>query len=362
MTDDPLPIRPPQLGDLPRLPARCRLPLSVETFEVEEVPRYTASGEGDHTYAWIEKRDLTTFACVKRIADALEVDARSIGYAGLKDRHAITRQWLSIEHVDPERVQALEIEGLRVLEVSRHHNKLKLGHLDSNRFAVRIACEEPERPRLEAALRQLETRGVPNFFGAQRFGSEGRNLAKGLRILTGKAGRRRIEKPLFRILLSSVQSEVFNRVLARRLGEPDRYGQYYQAGVGDVAWLHANGACFAVDDAASALQRSRAFEISPSGPMPGPKCLTPTGPQRELESEVLAELGVEPASFAPFRTHPGERRSLRMRLRNPSVEAAGADAVIVRFQLDRGAFATTVLGELIEAVDDDRSEPSEQLI
>src|SRR5690242_15079779 len=109
---------------------------SPETFVVEEIPAYEPSGEGEHTYVWIEKRGLTTMDAVKRLARALDTDARDIGYAGLKDRNAVTRQWISVPRVEPERVLAIAEPDLRVLAAKRHGNKLRTGHLRGNRFEV----------------------------------------------------------------------------------------------------------------------------------------------------------------------------------------------------------------------------------
>src|SRR5512142_974862 len=107
---------------------------SPETFVVEEIPAYLPTGEGEHVYLWIEKQDLTTLEAVNRLARVLGVDARDIGYAGMKDRRATTRQWLSIRGVEEARAGAATMAGLRVLQVARHKNKLRVGHLHGNRF------------------------------------------------------------------------------------------------------------------------------------------------------------------------------------------------------------------------------------
>ena len=191
---------------------------SPETFFVEEMPAYLPSGEGDHTYLWIEKKDLTTLDAVNRLARVLGLGARDIGYAGMKDRHATTRQWLSLPGVDPERARTVAIDGLRVLEVSRHRNKLRVGHLDGNRFEVVLGELAPGEPaRIATTLRDFAVRGVPNRYGHQRFGGKGDNVEIGLAILRGT--RREPDSRRRKLLLSAVQSAVFNRVLELRAEE-----------------------------------------------------------------------------------------------------------------------------------------------
>ena len=154
---------------------------SPETFVVEEIAAYVPSGQGEHTYLWIEKRGLTTMDAVRRLARLLDVDARDVGYAGLKDRHAVTRQWLSIPRLDPERALALAEPDLRVLEARRHGNKLRTGHLRGNRFEV--VAHRRRRRATSAALRRASRRsrasGIPNRYGEQRFGATGENAAAG---------------------------------------------------------------------------------------------------------------------------------------------------------------------------------------
>ena len=148
-------------GDLPGVGGHSKD--RAEDFLVEELPLYEPSGEGTHTYFVIEKRGMTTMAAVKAVARALGRQARDIGYAGLKDARAVTRQTLSVEHIDPERVGNLYIMGLEILSVAQHRNKLKRGHLRGNRFVLNIRETEPNpRPRAEAIMNVLADRGLPN--------------------------------------------------------------------------------------------------------------------------------------------------------------------------------------------------------
>ncbi|MBK8978111.1 MAG: tRNA pseudouridine(13) synthase TruD [Planctomycetes bacterium] len=350
---DPVPLRPIRTPGLPREPVPGRYKLAAADFVVDELPLYPPAGTGGHVWAHIEKRGRSTPQAIDAIATALGLRARDVGYAGLKDAQAVTRQWLSLGEIAEERVRALELPGISVLEVSRHDNKLKVGHLAGNRFDIVVRGAAPESlDAVRENLAWLARFGVANWFGEQRFGSGGRNLAKGLRILFDDPRRasRGMSKRLVRLLVSAVQSEVFNHVLAERIDD------YCEAIVGDVAWLHRNGACFLVEDEVDARVRCERFEISPTGPLPGPKMLRAGGDQGELEAMVLEalELDLDVFGNAPGGGNEGARRPLRVRLQEPSVEvvpASGDDprsaGLRLRFSLERGAYATSVLRELL---------------
>ncbi|MBL8726848.1 MAG: tRNA pseudouridine(13) synthase TruD [Planctomycetes bacterium] len=324
---------------------RGRYKESPADFEVEEVPAYEPSGRGDHVWMWIEKRSLSTIDLLHELAHAVGCDERALGIAGLKDAQAVSRQWVSLEHADEARCAAAAGERFRVLRTSRHGNKLRMGHLRGNRFGVVLRGTGPDDlAKAQTALAELERLGVPNYFGEQRFGKRGANLQKGLDVLRGDARQfaARMPRRVFGLVISAVQSEVFNRVVAAR-----RAG-VHQLLAGDLAFLHKNGAVFPVEDLAREQARAATFELSPSGPMPGPEMPDPTGEPLRLEQQALAELDLPRRAFdrLPFRLGRGERRALRV-----PVEAATATAVDgglkLCFTLPRGAYATAVLRELL---------------
>lgn len=379
-----------------------------EDFFVEEIPLYPASGEGTHVYFTIEKRGLTTLAAINLIARDLGRRPHEIGYAGLKDAHGITRQRFSLEHVEPDRVAALDLGRVRVLSVERHGNKIKLGHLAGNRFRIRIRDVAPDaHERAEAVFKILSRRGVPNYFGPQRFGARGDNAAVGravlredydtaLALLLGRPTERdhgdalearkqfdsgnvqgaaklwarvspenarvcralgptsgrnvreawsAVHRTLRRLYVSAVQSELFNRVLNARIAGIDHLDD------GDLAWKHANGACFRVLDAAQEQPRCDAFEISPTGPLFGRRMTEAQGCPGEIEQRVLAESGLGPEhlrSSAAGRLK-GARRPLRVPLTHETV-TVGKDErgryLELAFVLPPGAYATSVLREV----------------
>src|SRR4051794_27058714 len=158
-----------------------------EDFFVQELPLYEPSGEGEHVYCEIQKIGLTTFDAIYRIADALHVSSRDIGYGGLKDARAITRQIFSIHGTTPEAVMQLRLPNITVQWAARHGNKLRLGHLEGNRFAIKIREVDPMQVvKLRPVLDVLEHRGVPNYFGEQRFGRRGDNDKLGATLIRGR--------------------------------------------------------------------------------------------------------------------------------------------------------------------------------
>lgn len=375
----------------------------AEDFLVEEVPAYLPSGQGEHCYALIEKRGIGTLEAIRRIAKVLGASERDIGYAGMKDAIGVTRQTISIPRVDPDRLLGLQIPGITVLSAHRHGNKLRLGHLKGNRFRIRIRGVVPgAASRAEAVLTLLEERGVPNFFGFQRYGAQGNSQLIGGAMVRGdyraavdaligvpeavedprwrqaiEAYRRdaleeslslmpgplRVEREVLsrllqrpgqydrvfhavqprlkRLYLSAFQSSLFDRVLESRLADLDRLRE------GDIAFKHENGACFAVRDLAAESARAAAFEISATGPMFGCTMMQPEGAQQELEQRLLAEQGVtlEDFNLSGGLKMEGERRALRVPLKEVALHGEGED-LLVEFALPRGSYATSVLREI----------------
>ena len=196
--------------------------LGPDDFVVEEIAAYPPSGSGTHCFAWIEKRGLTTRAAIDRMAAALSVRPSDIGYAGLKDKQAVTRQWLSLPDVEPDRASALAWDDLRVLEASWHGNKLRTGHLRGNRFTVVLHDVRPDAARAaRRVIDRITAAGLPNFYGPQRFGMHGDNAARALQMLRGERPLPR-DRQRRRLMISSLQSLLFNDVLGDRLRRDER--------------------------------------------------------------------------------------------------------------------------------------------
>jgi tRNA pseudouridine13 synthase len=327
---------------------------SPATFLVEEIPAYTPSGEGEHTFLWIEKRGLTTIDAVKKLARLLGADARDIGYAGLKDRNAITRQWISVPRVEPERAGAIAEPDLTVLEAKRHGNKLRTGHLRGNKFELVVTMEPAEEAGVRARLAALAASGLPNRFGEQRFGAAGDNAAAGLAILRGE--RRERDHRVRKLLLSAAQSAVFNRALELRAAAP---GGLATVLAGDILQKVGSGGLFVTTDPAVDQPRVDAGEIVPTGPMPGGREVEPPPgtAARAIEDEALAAVGATREDFARAgRDLPGARRPLLVPLTlgepavqpEPALASPDTVALRLRFTLQSGSYATVVVAALSE--------------
>jgi tRNA pseudouridine13 synthase len=325
---------------------------SDEDFRVEELPAYEPAGEGDHVFAWIEKRDLTTPAAVDGLARVLGVRAPDVGWAGMKDRHAVTFQWLSLPPpCTPEAVLAAQVPGVVVHQAVRHRHKLRTGHLRGNRFVVRV--RDTEVPAEDAAARAravlaalARAPGAPNWYGAQRFGAGGDNADQGLALLLGQRGGKSHGRQK-RFLISALQSALFNEYLRQRLVD----GLLGRVIEGDVLQKPASGGIFATTDPAVDQVRLDAGEIVPTGPMFGHsmRCPPPESVAAEREARVLA---AEELTLEMFRRAgnlgTGTRRPLAVAVEQTGVEVAGERAIDVAFALPSGAYATALLREVVK--------------
>ncbi|MBN1442703.1 MAG: tRNA pseudouridine(13) synthase TruD [Planctomycetes bacterium] len=394
--------------DLPGIGGRIKA--DIEDFRVEEVPLYPACGEGEHVYFEIEKRDLSTPEVLRRLARELSRSISGFGWAGMKDRKAIARQTLSVSGVDPERILAVDLPGLRILWVRRHTNKLRLGHLKGNRFEVWVRdLDAPDPARVEAILDRLRDRGAPNYFGPQRFGARGDAQWVGRAFLVhddraaihrilghpapsehnpdvvrarylfmqyrwADAARAfppyyRVEHRLLRYLrrcgenyagarkqvpaadlklyFTAYQSHLFNACLHARMEACG--GDLERFTAGDIAFLHRGGALFRVEDPAALAERARALEISPSGPMFGKQMLVPApGLQADIESRRLEIDGLRLADFHQLEPHHHLGGGRRpLRVPVEDLEWRIENGHLwLRFFLPRGSFATSLLREL----------------
>jgi tRNA pseudouridine13 synthase len=320
-----------------------RLAASPEDFVVDEVPLYAATGEGTHTFVRIEKRLRNTEEVARALARYAGVGPSEVGYAGRKDRAAIARQWLSVPGLAPERALAFAGEGFRALEAARHPHKLRVGQLRANRFVLLVRELTAEQVASAAArLSALGAHGMPNRFGAQRFGREGGNADAARALLTeGTAPR---DRRAARFLLSALQAEVWNACLAARALPLDTVE------TGEVAYLHESGASFVVEDAAREAPRAASFELSAAGPIFGTRLLAAAGAAGERERAVLAAHGIPDVPRLPRGIRlRGARRPYRVRPEDASAEAAGADAVRLAFTLPPGSYATVLAETLFAA-------------
>jgi len=319
-----------------------------DDFAVDEELPYAPSGSGDHVFVRIEKRGLTTPAAVQAVSRALGVRDRDVGVAGMKDRRAVTRQWLSLPPpVTPERALAVEAPDVRVLEAIRHPHKLRTGHVRANRFVLRIRGVAPDAEgRARAILAALaRAPGAPNWYGEQRFGRDGDNAARGLALVRGERPLGR-DRRMDRLMVSALQSQLFNDWLVARLAD----GLYATALAGDV--LHKRGGgMFDCTDPELDTARLAAGELAVTGPMFGDRMRAPAEGclAAEREADILRRHGLARDSFAAVRAiAEGTRRDATIEVREATVRAADASTLEVAFALPSGAYATVVMREIMK--------------
>jgi tRNA pseudouridine13 synthase len=321
------------LGKIRRVP---------EDFRVDEVPAYPPAGHGGHLFVQFEKQSLTTREAVARLAKSLGVNARDAGVAGQKDKHAITTQWASFERVAPEAALGLALPNIRVLAAVPHPHKLRTGHVRANRFVLLIR----ETEAIDAArevLAQLETDGVPNYYGDQRFGIGERNVTRAYAMVRGETRppRDHFER---RLLMSSLQSALFNTWLAERVSD----GLYAQPILGDLLRKEASGGIFINEDNEEAARRMLAWEISATGPMFGSEMARPRDAADLREQSVFERSGLTLEMLANHaKLGSGTRRAARVRIMQCELQRED-EGLRISFELPAGAYATSVLREIMK--------------
>lgn len=395
-------------------PVGGKIRVFAEDFEVTEIPLYPFCGSGEHCYVTVSKTNRTTLEVAEYFARSLGLKSIDVGFAGFKDRRAVARQTFSLMGVHKDQVWPLEAGWLRIEHVTYHQNKLRTGHLRGNRFRIRIrGVQENSLPRAQAILARLHENGVPNYYGPQRFGRFGDNyevgcamlhrdpqgvadhllaprvgaetelfrerygegdyagalaelppgrpaeagILVGLRRQPGnfRVAVRRIPRELKRMFYSAYQSFLFNWCLRERLAlDACGHGTIWP---GDLAFIHAKGACFGIgdhgDDLEEARRRAAAGEISPSGPIFGRKMIQPRGREGDLEQAVLAAEKLRPQSFLSHvkGIHlDGARRPYRVPLEEIDVieeRATDGTHLVVSFALPPGSYATIPLQEIM---------------
>jgi len=320
------------------------LRVQPEDFLVEEDLGFAPAGVGQHLLVKVRKRNANTQWVARELAKIAGCRPFEVGFAGLKDRHAVAVQWFSV----PQPRAAVNWPGARgtdfqVLEAHAHTRKLPRGALAGNRFTVRIRAPDGDGARLSALLAprlaDITRRGVPNYFGPQRFGREGANL---VRAQEGLGSLRREERGF---VLSAARSVVFNAVLAERVAD----GSWEHLLEGDLANLDGRGSVFAaVAEDLTLAERCERLEIHPTGPMWGAGTPATLARVLELETRVAAQFAQE-SQLCAAAGMAQERRSLRLAVRELQ-SGQEPDACVVCFRLARGSFATAVLRELIADV------------
>jgi len=322
---------------------RGRLRVVPEDFVVREWLGFAADGEGDHWLLTVRKRGANTHWVAKQLAKLAHIHPRDVGFAGLKDRNAVTEQSFTI----PVRTamtgdwQGVTGEGFEVTGAVRHRRKLKRGALRGNDFEITVREFAGDVGALGERIEAIAALGVPNYFGPQRFGLEGGNLSRAQQWLSGQLELDdRLERSF---ALSAARSALFNVVAAQRVGD----GSWQRLRAGDVANLDGSNSIFAVDALDAVLEeRCQRLDIHPTGPLWGQGPLASRGAVADLERQVCEQQAVLAVGLARHGLEQ-ERRALRMRVGNIAWNVMDG-RLQLKFRLPRGTFATAVLHELLE--------------
>lgn len=289
---------------------------SARDFTVEEIPLYEFTGEGEHLVLHIRKKDMTTWEMLDAISNHVGIRRRDMGYAGLKDKHAMTLQYVSIMAIHEEKLKAFTHEKIKILSTVRHNNKIRVGHLKGNRFNIRLKkVLGVQKDKLDSVLKWIKKNGIPNYFGNQRFGNDGDNWVDGKKLCEGTLKIR--DRKTREFLMGSYQSYLFNNWLSRRmelnlllekfseketeqvmkLPEGSLKGTKEQANFfklveGDTMMHYPYGRVFNVENLEEEARRFETKDIAPAGLLPGKKTKPSVSTAGLIESEFTDELNL----------------------------------------------------------------------
>ena len=382
----------------------------AEDFVVKEIPLYEPIGSGEHCYYLLEKKGRTTLTCISEIAQFLNIKEVDIGYAGLKDKHAVTSQVISIRMTSKE-APTIKSGGFTMTYLGRHQNKIKIGHLKGNQFNLTLEnLEEGYAVKLQKKIDWLSKNGVPNYFGVQRFGNRCNNHLAGISVLKKdfKATchyligdpERELNKQAFQarelyeqgdlqksfetfppyfvnerkmikeiqkgenkekraylkcdrktreIIFNAAQSYLFNLFITERLSRGLKLLK------GDVALLDTNHAPFIVEDPEVENVRLQTGEIHLGGPLFGYRMIPASGESLEIENQILEKAGITREEFATPSVEvkfQGARRPISSKLENINFREISPTSAELSFFLPSGTYATVVLQEIFHTIQD----------
>ena len=316
-----------------------------EDFVVDEELPFELTGQGEHAWLRVRKRNNNTDWVAARIAEYAKVKKHAVGYAGLKDRFAVTTQWFSVYLPGRDDVNwdDINVEGVELLQSTRHQRKLQRGALKQNRFSIRLRDVDAECSgsfeKLVERCELIRQQGVPNYFGEQRFGHGLRNLEDAEKMFSHP--RKRIPRHKRSLLLSAARSWIFNTILSERV----EAGTWNHRIKGDVFMLDGRSACFQDDDSADLEQRLENGEIHPTAVLWGDGESMSSADCEVIESDVVARFPLFKQGLRDARVEP-QRRALRLRVNDIECQREAADVILV-FSLQAGSYATMVLREIV---------------
>ena len=322
-------------------PLTATLRAAAEDFFVDEDLGFVPDGAGEHVFLRVEKRGANTDFVARELARCAGIAVDAVSYAGLKDRHAVTRQTFSL-HLPGKRIEpdwlATEHAEFRVLDAARHSRKLKRGALKGNKFKIVLRDVAGDRTAAEARANAIAGAGVPNYFGEQRFGRGGGNVERAVAMFAG----RRVQRHERSLLLSAARSHLFNGVLAERVAR----GNWRTPLSGEVWMLAGTHSIFGPEPLTPDLMRRFAEgDIGLTGPLWGRGELRSTGEVAQIESAVATQYAQLAAGLEANGLNQ-ERRALALHAVDLCVNWLADSVVELAFSLPAGAYATTVLREI----------------
>ncbi len=333
---------------------------SPRDFTVEEIPLYEFTGQGEHLVLKVRKKEMTTWEMLDAISNHVGIRRRDMGYAGLKDKHAMTIQYISVLGVHEEKLKAFTHDKIKILETVRHNNKIRVGHLKGNRFHIRLKkVLGVQKDKLDSVLKWVKKNGVPNYFGNQRFGNDGDNWVDGKKLIEGTLKIR--DRKTKEFLMGSYQSYLFNGWLSKRMemnhllekfseeetaqlmGLPEgslkgtkEQPNFFKLVEGDVMMHYPYGRLFNVEDLKEEAERFATKDIAPAGLLPGKKTKRAEGVAGLIEAPFAEEMNLN-----------GARRYAWIQVteieKNYVEEKAHYE---LSFVLPKGCYATNVLDVL----------------
>jgi len=333
---------------------------SPRDFTVEEVPLYPFSGDGEHLILKVRKKELTTWEMLDILSGYIGIKRRDIGYAGLKDKHAMTIQYISLPYKYQDKLTKFKHDKIKILESDRHNNKIRIGHLKGNRFHIRLKkVLGVQRDKLDSMLKWIKSNGVPNYFGEQRFGTDGNNWVDGKRLIDGELKIR--DRKTKEFLIGSYQSYLFNRWLSKRIeislllesfseeeaeshlglergtliGTKDQKN-FFKIIDGDLMMHYPYGRVFSVEDLVTEAERFSTRDIAPTGLLSGTKVKRSEGLAYNIESQYDEEIKESGARrYAWIQVTDIDKKYIEERAHYE-----------LKFTLPKGSYATNVLNVL----------------
>ena len=315
-----------------------------EDFKVTEINSIELSGIGEHLWLYIQKTNCNTDWVANQLANICQVPRRQVGYAGLKDRHAITQQWFSVQLAkitDSDTINKALPQDVIILASSVHNKKIKIGQLEANQFEIIIRDIDGDRSHIDNNIQIIKTQGVPNYFGPQRFGNDMGNIQKAQDWFSGhyKVKSRNLKS----LLISTARSHIFNSIVANRIKNKTWNtpinGDIFQLDKSH-SWFHEHDA-----EAEEISKRLNEFDIHITAAMPGEDCVQSTGDCAKLESFIINKFPLYQQGFVKFRLKQ-DRRAMRINPIDLNYEWKN-NSLKLSFKLLSGAYATGILREII---------------